>query len=162
MPLPGLADTSTCLLLAGCTARHARIRAVGNYPAEADAARRAEAETLAAMHVWTAVWRTLPSRVAGSEAVASRLTQRPNSVAATDRSRMGSLRGVRNTRWAGAVARSTPPVQAGSGIVPGKVDPELAEAARQVAFDTDRTALHFVLEPAPRGGSRQALLREGR
>jgi len=80
VPPPDLAATSTCLLLAGCTVRHAWIRAVDNYLAEADAARRAEAEILA-MHVWTAVhgqlvlWRTLPSPAAGSEAVLVELEQ---------------------------------------------------------------------------------------
>jgi hypothetical protein len=77
--------------------------------------------------------------------LAFRLTQRPNLVPATDRSRMGSVRGVRNTRWAGAVARSTPPVQA---------------AAHQAAFDADRPALHVGVKT--RGGSRQALLRDAR
>ena len=72
--------------------------------------------------------------------LASRLTQRPNIVTTTDRSRMGSVRGVRNTRWAGAVARSTPPVQAGSSIMPGTVSPVLAEAAHQAAFG-DRHAV---------------------
>ncbi|MFI0775301.1 TetR/AcrR family transcriptional regulator [Streptomyces sp. NPDC021212] len=62
------------------TVRRAWIRAVDSYLAEADAARRAEAEILA-MHVWTAVhgqlvlWRTLPSPVAGSEAVLVELEQ---------------------------------------------------------------------------------------
>jgi hypothetical protein len=60
--------------------RRAWIRAVDSYLAEADAARRAEAEILA-MHVWTAVhgqlvrWRTLPCPVAGSEAVLVELEQ---------------------------------------------------------------------------------------
>lgn len=76
---------------------------------------------------------------------ASRLTQRPNLVPTTDRSHVGSVRGVRNTRWAGAVVRSTPLVQA---------------AAQQVAFDADRPALHVGVKT--RGGSRQALLRDVR
>ncbi len=45
---------------------------------------------------------------------APRLTQRPKTVPATDRSRLGSVRGVGDTRWAATGARSTPPVRARS------------------------------------------------